>query len=170
MEDALFGSGEAEFFNQFLDQILIDEGGVADDILLMSHTEGAAPADFLISCNTQPKSTVVPILAPRKKRRQATESKLSVEERKANHIASEQKRRQNIRMGLEALAELVPALKEMMAPEAPKRRGTICDYALPTKSVILHKAADFIESLNEQHEALAERLNALQGIHHSSSN
>lgn len=45
---------------------------------------------------------------------------LSTEEKKANHIASEQKRRANIRKGYELLCDIVPSLKEALEREAKK--------------------------------------------------
>lgn len=57
---------------------------------------------------------------PRKQRRprKAPHELLSEAEKKANHIASEQKRRQNIRLGFEQLIEVVPALSQGNRSEA----------------------------------------------------
>jgi hypothetical protein len=66
----------------------------------------------LIANNTPsaPGTVPAPILAPRKKRHRSDE-RLTEEEKRANHIASEQKRRHNIRIGFQALSMLVPSLK-----------------------------------------------------------
>ncbi|KAG0165036.1 hypothetical protein DFQ30_009039 [Apophysomyces sp. BC1015] len=45
-----------------------------------------------------------------RKTRKAPHELLTEAEKKANHIASEQKRRQNIRMGFDQLIEIVPTL------------------------------------------------------------
>ena len=47
---------------------------------------------------------------------------LTEAEKKANHIASEQKRRANIRKGYELLCEIVPPLKEALEREARKEK------------------------------------------------
>lgn len=64
------------------------------------------PASILAIPGTVP----APVLAPRKKRHTSKEH-LSEAEKRANHIASEQKRRQNIKLGFEALAKLNPVFK-----------------------------------------------------------
>lgn len=61
-----------------------------------------------------PGTVPAPVLAPRKKRHRSNE-RLTEEEKRANHIASEQKRRHNIRMGFQALSLLVPSLKDVGA-------------------------------------------------------
>ncbi|PWY96821.1 hypothetical protein BCV70DRAFT_114766 [Testicularia cyperi] len=52
-----------------------------------------------------------------------THTLLTTEEKKANHIASEQKRRANIRKGYELLCEIVPSLREALEREAKKSKG-----------------------------------------------
>ena len=46
---------------------------------------------------------------------------LTTEEKKANHIASEQKRRANIRKGYELLCDIVPSLREALEREASSK-------------------------------------------------
>lgn len=46
---------------------------------------------------------------------------LTTEEKKANHIASEQKRRANIRKGYEMLCDIVPSLREALEKEASSK-------------------------------------------------
>ncbi|EJU04740.1 hypothetical protein DACRYDRAFT_20381 [Dacryopinax primogenitus] len=48
---------------------------------------------------------------------------LSEEQKKANHIHSEQKRRATIRKGYEALCEVVPSLRDVVAAGGPGGRG-----------------------------------------------
>ncbi|KAF9580532.1 hypothetical protein BGW38_002795 [Lunasporangiospora selenospora] len=50
--------------------------------------------------------------------RKAPHELLTEAEKKANHIASEQKRRQNIRIGFDSLVEIVPTLSECHRSEA----------------------------------------------------
>ncbi|KAK3330333.1 hypothetical protein B0H66DRAFT_57553 [Apodospora peruviana] len=51
--------------------------------------------------------------------------RLTDEEKKANHIASEQKRRQAIREGFDRLAEIVPGLSGQGRSEAVVLRATV---------------------------------------------
>ncbi|CAO3599252.1 unnamed protein product [Absidia cylindrospora] len=71
---------------------------------------------------------------------------LSQDERRVNHIASEQKRRQNIRTGFQQLTDLIPALKNV-----PHR-----------KSTILFKTADYIKHTEKRNKVLHDRLKSLQ--------
>ncbi|CBQ69823.1 conserved hypothetical protein [Sporisorium reilianum SRZ2] len=48
---------------------------------------------------------------------------LTTEEKKANHIASEQKRRANIRKGYELLCDIVPSLREALEREASGKKA-----------------------------------------------
>ncbi|KAI9498815.1 hypothetical protein BDB00DRAFT_748334, partial [Zychaea mexicana] len=63
--------------------------------------------------------------------RKAPHELLTEAEKKANHIASEQKRRQNIRLGFDQLIEIVPSLNHGNRSEA----------------LILQKSIDHIRSL-----------------------
>jgi hypothetical protein len=53
-----------------------------------------------------------------RKSRKAPHELLTDAEKKANHIASEQKRRQNIRLGFDQLIDIVPALNSGNRSEA----------------------------------------------------
>ncbi|CAO3568306.1 unnamed protein product [Mortierella alpina] len=66
-------------------------------------------------------------------------------EKKANHIASEQKRRQNIRVGFDSLVEIVPTLSECHRSEA----------------LILQKSVDYIHRLLNQKDELKNRVRDL---------
>jgi len=55
---------------------------------------------------------------PAKKSRKGHHELLTEEEKKANHIASEQKRRQNIKCGFELLVEKVPTLSQCHRSES----------------------------------------------------
>ncbi|KAJ5091254.1 hypothetical protein NUU61_006124 [Penicillium alfredii] len=67
--------------------------------------------------------------------------RLTDQEKKNNHIASEQKRRAAIREGFDRLTELVPGLEGQGRSE----------------SIVLQKTVDFIHlKLQERHELIAE--------------
>ncbi|KAF8529865.1 hypothetical protein JB92DRAFT_3081264 [Gautieria morchelliformis] len=107
---------------------------------------------------------------------------LSAQQKKANHIQSEQKRRANIRRGYEALCETVPALREAIRAEeegspsgsagngggatAPRRKrgkgedGEKVDgRAGPrSESVVLQKTIEHIQALLDDKAALLSRL------------
>ncbi|SAM85207.1 uncharacterized protein UBRO_07765 [Ustilago bromivora] len=55
------------------------------------------------------------------KEKKGQHTSLTTEEKKANHIASEQKRRANIRKGYEMLCDIVPALREALEREASSK-------------------------------------------------
>ncbi|KAI8865733.1 hypothetical protein GQ42DRAFT_165906 [Ramicandelaber brevisporus] len=67
---------------------------------------------------------------------------LTEEEKKANHIASEQKRRQNIRQGYEKLVTLVPTLSQSQRSEA----------------LILQKTVEYIKMLLQEREHLEQQI------------
>ncbi|KAK3824619.1 MAG: hypothetical protein J3Q66DRAFT_325562 [Benniella sp.] len=71
---------------------------------------------------------------------------LTEAEKKANHIASEQKRRQNIRVGFDSLVEIVPSLSDCHRSEA----------------VILQKSVEYIQRLLSQKKELKSRVRELQ--------
>ncbi|KAG0201282.1 hypothetical protein BGX28_005834 [Mortierella sp. GBA30] len=71
---------------------------------------------------------------------------LTEAEKKANHIASEQKRRQNIRVGFDSLVEIVPTLSDCHRSEA----------------VILQKSVEYIHRLLNQKNELKSRVRDLQ--------
>jgi len=68
--------------------------------------------------------------------------RLSEHEKKANHIASEQKRRQAIREGFDRLTELVPGLEGQGRSE----------------SVVLKKTVDYMRAQLEERRRLVARL------------
>ncbi|KAI8847670.1 Myc-type, basic helix-loop-helix domain-containing protein, partial [Chytridium lagenaria] len=76
----------------------------------------------------------------------------SEEKKKSNHIASEQRRRQNIRDGFHQLVEIVPTLSNCQRSEA----------------VILQKSVDYIQQLMRRQQELQLRIDnarlRLQGL------
>jgi len=73
--------------------------------------------------------------------------RLSEHEKKANHIASEQKRRQAIREGFDRLTELVPGLEGQGRSE----------------SVVLKKTVDHMRAQLAERRRLVERVEDLGG-------
>ncbi|OBZ87131.1 hypothetical protein A0J61_04824 [Choanephora cucurbitarum] len=80
------------------------------------------------------------------KKQRTTKELLTEEEKKANHIASEQKRRSTIRHGFKELTELIPTLKNVNH----------------SKSVVLFKAAEFIQNLEKRNKHLRHKLESLK--------
>ncbi|KAI9320069.1 hypothetical protein BX666DRAFT_2025087 [Dichotomocladium elegans] len=71
---------------------------------------------------------------------------LTDEERRANHIASEQKRRNAIRTGFKDLTDLIPTLKNINN----------------SKSTVLFKAVEYVRHLEKRNRSLREKLASLQ--------
>ncbi|KAG2198642.1 hypothetical protein INT47_001781 [Mucor saturninus] len=71
---------------------------------------------------------------------------LSDNEKRINHIASEQKRRNTIRLGFKDLTDIIPTLKNINN----------------SKSTILFKAVDYMKHLDRRNRTLLEKLSALQ--------
>ncbi|CAO3699603.1 unnamed protein product [Rhizopus stolonifer] len=71
---------------------------------------------------------------------------LSDKQKKANHIASEQKRRNTIRGGFKELTELVPTLKNINN----------------SKSIILFKSVEYVKQLDKRNQQLKDTLMILQ--------
>ncbi|KAF0364777.1 helix-loop-helix DNA-binding domain protein [Gigaspora margarita] len=94
------------------------------------------------SNNNQSPSTP----APNRRGKKGHHELLTEAEKKANHIASEQKRRQNIRLGFDQLVEIVPTLSQCHRSEA----------------LILQKSVEYIQQLLMQKNELKERVKSLQ--------
>ncbi|KAF9362543.1 hypothetical protein BGX34_005960 [Mortierella sp. NVP85] len=71
---------------------------------------------------------------------------LTEEEKRANHIASEQKRRNTIRNGFKDMTDIIPELRDVNS----------------SKSTILFKAVDFIKHLERQNRVLQEKASRLE--------
>ncbi|GJJ08234.1 hypothetical protein Clacol_002443 [Clathrus columnatus] len=113
---------------------------------------------------------------------------LSPQQKKANHIQSEQKRRANIRKGYEALCETIPALREAIRAEEemsqslpnhgigiggiPKKRRSREDNGEKTdgragprsESVVLQKTIEHIQGLLYEKDTLTSRLERARAI------
>ncbi|KAJ2018000.1 hypothetical protein GGI06_002790 [Coemansia sp. S85] len=78
---------------------------------------------------------------------------LTEDERRANHIASEQRRRNQIRQGYAELMNMVTTLRD---PALGNHPGTA--QSTPSKAVILSHAVQFIRNLEDGNRQLRERL------------
>ncbi|KAJ2361929.1 hypothetical protein IW150_007129 [Coemansia sp. RSA 2607] len=78
---------------------------------------------------------------------------LTEDERRANHIASEQRRRNQIRQGYAELMNLVTTLRD---PALGNHPGTA--QSTPSKAVILSHAVQFIRGLEEGNRLLRKRI------------
>ncbi|KAJ2473797.1 hypothetical protein GGI02_000590 [Coemansia sp. RSA 2322] len=86
-------------------------------------------------------------------RRNQQKAVLTESERRANHIASEQRRRNQIRQGYAELMDLVTTLRD---PALGNHPGTA--QSTPSKAVILAHAVQFIRGLEEGNRLLRKRL------------
>ncbi|KAF9434291.1 hypothetical protein BGZ76_008253 [Entomortierella beljakovae] len=100
---------------------------------------GSTPDGFVSDSTTN-----APVSAQTK--RKPYKELLTEEEKRANHIASEQKRRNTIRTGFKDMTEIIPDLKDVNS----------------SKSTILFKAVDFIRHLERQNRTLQEKANRLE--------
>ncbi|KAG0749129.1 hypothetical protein G6F57_006655 [Rhizopus arrhizus] len=87
-------------------------------------------------------------LKKERKPRKALHELLTDKEKKANHIASEKKRRQNIKLGFDQLIEIVPSLTEGNRSEA----------------LILQKSVDHIKHLVGVKDDLKSQIKSLQSV------
>lgn len=92
------------------------------------------------SASPSPSTAAQPITPTEKPR-------LTEQEKKNNHIASEQKRRQAIREGFDRLTELVPGLEGQARSE----------------SVVLKKSVDFMRQSLEERKRLVKEIEELGG-------
>ncbi|KAI9281984.1 hypothetical protein BY458DRAFT_552745 [Sporodiniella umbellata] len=135
---------EQKSFSSFLDSFLTDEAS----------TSGSSWTDE--SSSHRPTSPSTPTSPPQKrtaeelpkakKARVSTKELLTEDEKRANHISSEQKRRSMIRNGFKELTELVPGLVN----------------SNHSKSTILFKSAELIRRTEEKNKALQEKVDALK--------
>ncbi|SAL98001.1 hypothetical protein [Absidia glauca] len=131
------GPSNQKSFDQFLDNFFID--GKAPVFLQQSHdmTINTQVEEAPRRPATQPKATE-PLPPPR--------DLLTEDEKRANHIASEQKRRNAIRTGFKEMTDIIPTLKNINN----------------SKSTILFKAVEYIRHLDKRNRGLRDKLNALQ--------
>ncbi|RIA96335.1 hypothetical protein C1645_755177 [Glomus cerebriforme] len=99
-----------------------------------------SPTDIKTEDSSNSKPT------PQKSSRKPYKELLTEEEKRANHIASEQKRRNTIRAGFKELTDIIPTLKNVNN----------------SKSTILFKAVDYIKYLERRNRNLKERAGLLE--------
>ncbi len=85
-----------------------------------SSTTEVTPASPKLASTSESNNTQSPTPAPNRggRGKKGHHELLTEAEKKANHIASEQKRRQNIRLGFDQLVEIVPTLSQCHRSEA----------------------------------------------------
>ncbi|CEP17679.1 hypothetical protein [Parasitella parasitica] len=106
-------------------------------------------AEQLLSTSPSSPSTAAPAGRPKAGRvRKPAHELLSEDQKKANHIASEQKRRANIRIGFDQLVDMVPTLDNCHRSEA----------------LILQKSVDYIKDLVQDKTNLKQRVRELQTV------
>ncbi|ETS60475.1 hypothetical protein PaG_05317 [Moesziomyces aphidis] len=96
------------------------------DMLRQQHIEnGLIDASTGLEIKPEPTAEDLEREAEEAEKEKKQHTLLTTEEKKANHIASEQKRRANIRKGYELLCDIVPSLREALEREASTK--TKCD-------------------------------------------
>lgn len=131
----LLDQAERKFFSEFLDYITLDSPKTSPALL-----------------PNQPSNTELEVYPDRRKRllsgedsaqKRAKRELLTADEKRVNHVVSEQKRRNVIRIGFQSLVDLVPHLS---------------NSASHSKSTVLFKAAEYIEELKSENDRLLARL------------
>lgn len=92
------------------------------------------------------RSNSISSITSSSKRSRLNKDLLTEDEKRINHIASEQKRRNTIRLGFKDLTDIIPTLKNINN----------------SKSTILFKAVEFIKHLDKRNRGLREKVSSLQ--------
>ncbi|KAI8344882.1 hypothetical protein EDC96DRAFT_521849 [Choanephora cucurbitarum] len=104
-------------------------------------------ADYTIApIKKKQQRPIQPYPPPTEKRQKSVRDSLTDDEKRVNHILSEQKRRNTIRSGFKELTEMIPTLKNINH----------------SKSTILFKAVDYIHYLERRNRSLHDKLAGLQ--------
>ncbi|KAI8355662.1 hypothetical protein BD560DRAFT_406872 [Blakeslea trispora] len=114
------------------------------ELVILDHEEPSSPS----LCHGNRKRSCQPehTKALKKLKQDENRELLSDDQKRANHIASEQKRRNIIRGGFKELTEIIPTLKNINN----------------SKSTILFKSVDYIKQLDKRNKTLKEKLASLQ--------
>ncbi|KAI9315725.1 hypothetical protein BX666DRAFT_1860419 [Dichotomocladium elegans] len=123
-------------FSNFLDTFFVD-----DEV-----EEERRRYSILQSLDEQKRQSPSPTSTAPLRRRKSGRELLTEEEKRMNHIASEQKRRCTIRNGFKNLTELVPSLKNMSN----------------SKSNVLFQAVDYIKYLEKRNKSLQQKIQSLE--------
>ncbi|CAG8515853.1 5984_t:CDS:2 [Acaulospora colombiana] len=117
-----------------------EESGPLGNLTETSSNDNDNTTDDFTEIKSESKPT------PQKSSRKPYKELLTEEEKRANHIASEQKRRNTIRAGFKELTDIIPTLKNVNN----------------SKSTILFKAVDYIKYLERRNKNLKERAGLLE--------
>lgn len=105
--------------------------------------------DTISTTNTRQRSNSVSSINSNfaaKRQKSNNRDILTDDEKRVNHIASEQKRRNTIRLGFKDLTDIIPTLKNINN----------------SKSTILFKAVEYIKHLDKRNRGLREKISTLQ--------
>ncbi|EIE83257.1 hypothetical protein G6F46_009190 [Rhizopus delemar] len=127
----------------FMNALLIPEDNTNED---SGYQQQQSKKRSLDSAEVADKESPTP--KKERKPRKAPHELLTDAEKKANHIASEKKRRQNIRLGFDQLIEIVPSLTQGNRSEA----------------FILQKSVDHIRHLVSVKNDLKSQIRDLQNM------
>ncbi|KAF9430072.1 hypothetical protein BGZ94_008436 [Podila epigama] len=123
----------------------VSDGSISDSGVSLSATTPTSTSTRATKGSRADGTTASSTLSATTKRKPYKEL-LTEEEKRANHIASEQKRRNTIRNGFKDMTELIPDLKDLNS----------------SKSTILFKAVDFIKHLEQRNQILQEKASRLE--------
>ncbi|CAO3611221.1 unnamed protein product [Mucor fragilis] len=130
-------------FNEFLNNFL-EENQIKKEFI--GHHEVPSSNNLLSHGNIKSKRPYQEMVEDDEEINKKNRELLSDDQKRANHIASEQKRRNTIRGGFKELTEIIPTLKNINN----------------SKSTILFKSVDYIKQLDKRNKALKDRLVQLQ--------
>jgi hypothetical protein len=160
LSGGLLDDSEQRYLNDFLDGLITAPPvlAVAEPVKLeMAQTDLPTP----ITPTSEAPQPLVKKGPGRPKKRKRSESEdekpkrdlLTEDEKRINHVVSEQRRRALIRDGFQALVSLTPALQTQPVNTGPGNTG-----GSHSKSTILFKAADYIKELQQQVDQLKSQL------------
>ncbi|KAJ2079749.1 hypothetical protein H4R24_003556 [Coemansia sp. RSA 988] len=133
--------------------VIPDDTGAAQGVSLRTPTTPVA-LQAPMSADSRPAGGAS---RRRDSKKTAPRTPLTEGERRANHIASEQRRRNQIRNGYSELMNLVTTLRD---PALGNHPGTA--QSTPSKAVILTHAVQFIRDLEEGNRLLRKRIDGAQ--------
>ncbi|KAI8981025.1 hypothetical protein BDB01DRAFT_724432 [Pilobolus umbonatus] len=131
--NTVLDENDQKAFSTFLDTFFIDSDLPSD---------GQLQSDYYQQLNEGKKKESEHV----SKKIRSNKELLTEEEKRANHIASEQKRRSTIRTGFKELTELVPTLKNLNN----------------SKSTVLFKSVEYIRYLDKRNSRLKEKVGSLE--------
>ncbi|KAI0243510.1 Transcription factor, partial [Massospora cicadina] len=100
------------------------------------------------------KAGLTPNVAGNYRGKKSAEELLTEEQKKLHHIASEQKRRRNIKLGYDRLAEIIPTLRAEFEQSS----------CIPSETVILQRTVEYLKSLVRERDALEADIKKLQEL------